>query len=538
MSVETVVEPGAATLPERAARGALTLWRRLDTFELTRTTALSAVTALTLISALLRVWALNFHYWVDEAISIGIASHPLSQLPQLLRHDGSPPLYYLLLHFWIQAFGNGEVATHLLSLLFALLAVPAAYWAGSAIERRVGLLSSLLIAGVPFLTYYAQETRMYALMALLSLLVCGAFLRVFVYRRRGYLPALVLSLTACLYTHNWGLYFAVATAAAALLCIRAAPPQQRRRLVRDAMIGLVGVAVLFAPWLPSLLYQARNTGAPWALPPVLWSLTQGLYFLAGDRAEAAVLLLAGGTGLLSVYRLRHPGRQRERTIIHVLLVLSLLTFALAWVEAKVNPSWAMRYEAVMLGPLALLFALGLVNGRKGLTVVGLVLVCSWWVLDPQPTSRYSKSNVAAVAQHERWALTSQTLVLSTQPEQVPVLAYYMPRVRRFATPLQPTPLADPHVVDWVDALAKFERSSTSRVLAPLVRTVAPGQRVALVIPIGLPDEAHYLKLAVHDSRTWLAYLKGDHAFREITWTQYKSRWASSAVRIYIFRRRV
>ena len=41
---------------------------------------------------------------MDEAITTGIASHSLSAIPGLLRHDGSPPLYYFLLHFWIQAF--------------------------------------------------------------------------------------------------------------------------------------------------------------------------------------------------------------------------------------------------------------------------------------------------------------------------------------------------------------------------------------------------------------------------------------------------
>ena len=43
------------------------------------------------VSVWLRTTALHFYFWVDEGISVGIASHPLSQIPSLMRRDGSPP---------------------------------------------------------------------------------------------------------------------------------------------------------------------------------------------------------------------------------------------------------------------------------------------------------------------------------------------------------------------------------------------------------------------------------------------------------------
>ena len=73
-----------------------------------RWTVAALVLALTLASVALRVGQLRFHYWVDEAISVGIASHRLSALHALLRQDGSPPLYYLLLHGWMALWGRGE----------------------------------------------------------------------------------------------------------------------------------------------------------------------------------------------------------------------------------------------------------------------------------------------------------------------------------------------------------------------------------------------------------------------------------------------
>ena len=88
--------------------------------------------ALTALSAFLRTRELNAGFWIDEGLSVGIAHHHWSSIPGLLRQDGSPPGYYLLLGLWIRLFGDGERATHTLSLLFGLACIPAAYAAGRA----------------------------------------------------------------------------------------------------------------------------------------------------------------------------------------------------------------------------------------------------------------------------------------------------------------------------------------------------------------------------------------------------------------------
>src|SRR5581483_9967265 len=73
------------------------------------------------ISAFIRTRYIGGQFWMDEAITTGIAQHHLSAIPGILRHDGSPPLFYLLLHFWIQIFGSSEAATRSLPLVFGLL---------------------------------------------------------------------------------------------------------------------------------------------------------------------------------------------------------------------------------------------------------------------------------------------------------------------------------------------------------------------------------------------------------------------------------
>ena len=491
----------------------------------------AAVIALTLGSLALRTGQLNFYYWIDEAISVGISSHPLGQLHALLRQDGSPPLYYVVLHVWMQVFGHGEVATHELSLAFGVLTVPAAYWGGSSLfGRRTGIYAAVLAAGLPFLTTYAQETRMYSLLALLSLIVAVGFTHAFVYGRRRYLPVFSIALAAALYTHNWALFLGLATFIA-FLFIAWRAPAPRRALWRDGAIGFGVVALLYLPWLPTLIYQAQHTGAPWALAPVLWSLSEGLYFLTGGRGAAVALLLAAGTGLLALRGA--PPRERSTGAAAIALaILGFGTLLIAWTYAKTTPAWSGRYLAVIVGPLLVLVALGL-SRAKGLGVVALVLVSCFWVLDPRMTSRDAKSNVASVAAAMRPHLRADTLVLSTQPEQVPTLAYYLPRIARFASPLGVVP--DPRVMDWRNALARFERSSVRSVLAPMVGTLAPGQRVLLVIPTAFPKAPTWMKLIHRDSRTWLGYLSTDPSLQLIKEASPHAYNANTGVRGFLFR---
>jgi uncharacterized membrane protein len=278
----------------------------------------------------------------------------------------------------------------------------------------------VLAAGLPFLTSYAQETRMYSLAVLLSLIVAAAFVHTFVYRRRVWLPVFAVSLVGTLYTHNWGLFLGVMTFVAFLVCLRLTPRAERRTLVRDGVLAFGITGLLYLPWLPTLFYQAQHTGAPWALPPVLWSFTQGAEFIVGGRGAAVAILLGAGAGLLAI---RNTGivDQRTRIAIACLTVLGVGTVVIAWLYAKHTPAWAFRYLAVVVGPLLLLAGIGLARAAK-LGLVALLLVSCFWILDPHTRLLDAKSNVASAAAKIAASDNPNTWVISTQPEQVPTLS--------------------------------------------------------------------------------------------------------------------
>src|SRR5215211_9054185 len=121
---------------------------------------------LVLVSLYLRTRFIGAAFWIDEGLSVGIANHALLDIPGLLNQDGSPPLYYMALHVWMDVFGSSERATQSLSMVFAVLSVPAAFWAAGRVwGRRAAWFAAFLAALNPFLTSHGQEARMYALMS-------------------------------------------------------------------------------------------------------------------------------------------------------------------------------------------------------------------------------------------------------------------------------------------------------------------------------------------------------------------------------------
>ena len=114
-------------------------------------------------------------------------------------------------------------------------------------------------------------------------------------------------------------------------------------------------------------------------------------------------------------------------------------------------------------------------GRLGLA--GLVLVALLWALDGAPAE---KSNVRDVAEAIAPSLHPGDLVVSTQPEQISVLDYYLPDGLRYATLTGAVP--DPGVTDWRDGVERLEATSAERDLQPLLDSMQPGQRLALVVP--------------------------------------------------------
>jgi mannosyltransferase len=480
----------------------------------------AALAVLLIVSAFMRTRYISVQFWIDEAITTGISSHPLSAIPGLLRHDGSPPLYYFLLHFWMRAFGTGEAATHSLSLVFGLLTVPVGMWAGwSLFGRRAGVMAATLFAFNAFLTRYAIETRMYELMALLGLVATVSFIHAFVHRRRKYLIVFAITQALMLYTHAWGVFFGAGAILTLIPIWRAS--EDRRGIVRDAVMAFVGAGILFLPWLPNFIYQATHTAAPWATAPRFGAPILISNDLLGGVGVTAVLGLTVVAGLAPLLARRYR-RSPEATVLWTLIVLPVATLAVAWVASQFNPAFESRYFAPVLASLLLLAAWGC--ARSGIVGWVAILLSVVFLLNEVPYTHPFKSDMRDVSGEMTPLLHRGDLVVVAQPEQVPLSYYYLPDGLRYASALGP--VSDPTYMNWIDALTRLRRANPAATLDPLLASLKPGQQVLYVRPLtegAVNWEAPWTRLVRQRAAQWGAILAADPQLREIAWAPHDYR---------------
>ena len=170
----------------------------------------AAIAAAVLVGVALRFWTTS-DLWLDEALTVNIARLPLGDIGGALRHDGAPPLYYYLLHLWIQRFGEGDVAVRSLSAVFGIATLPVMWLAARRMAgRAVAWTALVFLATSPFGIRYGTEARMYTLVTLLTVLGYLALMSVLESPTPLRLLGLALVTGSLLLTHYWAIYLAAA----------------------------------------------------------------------------------------------------------------------------------------------------------------------------------------------------------------------------------------------------------------------------------------------------------------------------------------
>ena len=382
----------------------------------TRTVVAVGVGLVVAAGLVLRFWTRS-GLWLDEALTVDIARLPLHEIPNALKHDGAPPLYYYLLHFWIVLFGQSNVAVRSLSGVVAVLTLPVAWLCGKRLGgRAVAWTMLVLLASAPFAVYYATESRMYALVILLT--GCGflALQRAVAAPRPGNLVAVGVVTAALLYAQYWSVYLVGMVG----IWLVASIVRTRRRGHPEAApwAALVAVAaggLLFVPWLPTFLYQTQHTGTPWAAPPNFSAVINALTGFTDNQGSTlrtatnqgrllAVIyfcmlaLAVFGVGLSGrIIELDLRTRPRARGIGFVVMGTLFAAIAGGILTAS---AFSSRYAAVVFLPFLLLVALGtttLLNPKARVVVVGLAVAAGLVSSAQNVTTQRTQANAVAAA---------------------------------------------------------------------------------------------------------------------------------------------
>ncbi|XGW00425.1 MAG: glycosyltransferase family 39 protein [Leptolyngbya sp. BL-A-14] len=193
-----------------------------------------------------------------------------------------PPLYWLLIRFWMQIFGNSVSSLRYLSVIFSVLTFPALYWLCWELFRSaiVGWLAIAFIAVSPVHIFQAQNARPYSLWILLIVMSSAALLRALKSDHKWPWLLYGLTLALSLYTYLFSIFVLLAHGAYVLL---RAEFQQPKKL--HAYLLTSGLALLsFSPWLLVVLLNLKtaNEMTSWTGMPVdsqidfIWSWVKNL----------------------------------------------------------------------------------------------------------------------------------------------------------------------------------------------------------------------------------------------------------------------
>lgn len=317
----------------------------------------------------------------DEAFSVGFSSQSIGEMIGAMgRTEPNPPLYWFLLHGWMRVAGQSELAVRWPSVLAGVITVALAYRLGRAlIGGAVGLGAALLVAVGPFLIWYSQDARVYAL---LSALVLAAIWQTWEAARRNqwvnWLAAGALWWLA-LFAHYFAAFPFVSVAAALLLA-----PQTRPRW-KPAGVMLLGIGLVGLPWAlyvgPLLAGQSKAWIAPLGAGEAFWRTLSAAS--VGTQAAGAtptlqlvgvsLLTLLIGLGTWAMFR-------RDRSAVLWLLAAGLGPPLELWWLSLVRPAFTEQYLISSWPVILILAACGvwaLARFRIAGAWLGRIVTAGW-----------------------------------------------------------------------------------------------------------------------------------------------------------------
>ncbi|MBN2555333.1 MAG: glycosyltransferase family 39 protein [Anaerolineales bacterium] len=334
--------------------------------------------------------------WYDEAFAVLFSSKGISAMiygtltaEAGVAADVHPLGYYFMLYGWGRLFGISPVSVRTLSLLLGLMSLFLAFeLTRELFDRRTALFALGALALAPFPVHYAQEVRMYALLAVLVMGAGLMFIKaVHAPDRYGFWLAFGLFAAGAQYTHGLAFLYLVPISTTALLL-------QDRKILAKTFLAGAGAVILYVPWLVHLPGQfARLQWAYWinrpglqeilqvlihftsSLPAPQWSLTPVLFFslsltcLAGlemarsvrrrarkSRQAAWVLYIAAAPPALMLII-----SQWQPIFILRALMPAAIFFTIWLIWAMLQPKLPGIVRNTALGMLAISYGIGLIG---------------------------------------------------------------------------------------------------------------------------------------------------------------------------------
>lgn len=201
-------------------------------------------------------------YWRDEVYSILISERPILWFLSVMNLE--PPVYYSLLHFWMKIFGNSEIATRSLSLLFILLStIIIVYWSEKHFKDKwIQLILPFSFFFNPMIIYYAFEVRAYGVYLFM------ATLSLYAYIEKKWLLFTVASILG-FYTHTYYIFLFISQGVHFIyfnLLKKISLKEFRKKIILIPIKAFLFITLSYIPWLINVVSKSGQFKQSWYFP--------------------------------------------------------------------------------------------------------------------------------------------------------------------------------------------------------------------------------------------------------------------------------
>lgn len=294
--------------------------------------------------------------WIDEGFTWNLTQY--SDMFAILSRDVHPPLYFIMIDWWVELAGTSELALRYFSLLPSILSVVMVYkiarelnYQRGSFELAIPLIAAVIMAVAEAETFLSQEARSYTWHVLFACISMWGFLRWSRQSRRHYLGIWMLATIALIYTFYLGAFIGVVQGLYVLLFLRG-----RKRII--AISALVICALSLLPWLTLTgSEQSENIStAEWIRPDAFgfWLDDFRHKYFTGQWALTIAL------SLLGIFV-----AQKKRLTLHQTGILLVLWFGIPLILTLILneriPTYQPRRVSQIVPAIVLLIAFGLGN---------------------------------------------------------------------------------------------------------------------------------------------------------------------------------
>lgn len=202
---------------------------------------------------------------LDEPFTLFHAQKSILDIVKLSAEgEPNPPLFMLLLHFWIKITGIGTVGVRLLPLLLNALTIIYIYFIG---KRFFSVFTGILASGFFLLSnfhfFHGLEVRTYSLLSLATAASLYYFLRMLQDPgNRRIILALILANLALVYSHYFGWFVLFMQFLCGFLHLK------DKKAIRGILVSIGITALAYLPFFIVLIRQfLKSSQGTWIEPP-------------------------------------------------------------------------------------------------------------------------------------------------------------------------------------------------------------------------------------------------------------------------------